>query len=145
MDTPLWSMTLPSDARMLTTVRSFVETICNLAGLSEDVASAVVLATHEAAHNIIRHAHGGDARTQLQIQCTLGPNRMEVRLLDEGEPFDLESVPSLDPSELRVGGRGIFLMRSLMDEVSCQPRPGRGNSLCMVKRWTCRTTQRDAG
>jgi anti-sigma regulatory factor (Ser/Thr protein kinase) len=48
----------------------------------------------------------------------------------------LNAVPPLDPSEVRVGGRGIFLMRSLMDELSIQPRQGRGNVLRMVKRGT---------
>jgi serine/threonine-protein kinase RsbW len=144
-DPPTWSMTLPSDVRLLTTVRSFVEAVCQIGCLDEETTSAIVLATHEAAQNIIRHAHGNDPRNHLQIQCVLHTDRMEVRLLDEGEPFDLEAVPSLDPAELRVGGRGIFLMRALMDEVSCQPRGERGNSLRMIKRWAARPPTRDAG
>jgi len=55
-------------------------------------------------------------------------------LLDQGAPFDLDAVPKLDPRELRIGGRGVFLMRALMDELSCQPRGERGNTLRMVKR-----------
>jgi anti-sigma regulatory factor (Ser/Thr protein kinase) len=43
-------------------------------------------------------------------------------------------VPHLDPGEVRVGGRGIFLMRQLMDELSSQPRSQGGNILRMVKR-----------
>jgi anti-sigma regulatory factor (Ser/Thr protein kinase) len=35
---------------------------------------------------------------------------------------------------MRVGGRGIFLMRTLMDELSCEPRTPRGNRLRMVRR-----------
>lgn len=142
---PLWSMTLPSDARLLPTVRSFVEAVCTIGKLSEETTAAVVLATHEAAHNIIRHAHGNDPRAPIQIQCLLAPDFIEVRLLDEGDPFDLETVPLLDPSELRVGGRGLFLMRSLMDEVTCKRRLDHGNSLCMVKRWSSHTPTRDAG
>jgi anti-sigma regulatory factor (Ser/Thr protein kinase) len=59
---------------------------------------------------------------------------VEIHVLDEGEPFDLQAVPQLDPAELRLGGRGVFLMRALMDEISCQPRGQRGNILRMVKR-----------
>jgi anti-sigma regulatory factor (Ser/Thr protein kinase) len=42
----------------------------------------------------------------------------------------------MNPGELRIGGRGVFLMRALMDEVSCEPCiPGqRGNTLRLVKR-----------
>jgi anti-sigma regulatory factor (Ser/Thr protein kinase) len=55
---------------------------------------------------------------------------------DQGEPFDIAQVPHLNPGELRIGGRGVFLMRALMDEVRCEPRaPGqRGNTLRLVKR-----------
>ena len=68
----------------------------------------------------------------------LRPDALEIRLHDQGEPFDLDAVPHMDPAELRVGGRGVFLMRSLMDELSCRPRtPERGNVLCMVKRRRC--------
>ena len=58
---------------------------------------------------------------------------VEIRLLDEGAPFDLSAVPVLNPAELRIGGRGVFLMRALMDELSCQPRGEQGNTLRMVK------------
>jgi anti-sigma regulatory factor (Ser/Thr protein kinase) len=68
------------------------------------------------------------------VQCFLHPDSIEIRLLDEGEPFDLASVPDLNPAELRIGGRGVFLMRALMDELSCQPRGEHGNTLRMVKR-----------
>ena len=46
-------------------------------------------------------------------------------------------MPHLDPAEVRIGGRGVFLMRKLMDELSCQPRGERGNTLRMVKRCPC--------
>ena len=69
----------------------------------------------------------------LQIQCVFVPDGIEVRLLDEGDPFDITAVPHLDPSELRPGGRGVFLMRRLMDELSTQPRGNHGNTLRMVK------------
>ncbi|HEX5273636.1 MAG TPA: ATP-binding protein, partial [Gemmataceae bacterium] len=58
----------------------------------------------------------------------------EILISDEGAPFDLASVPHLDPAEVRVGGRGVFLMRKLMDELSCLPRGERGNTLRMFKR-----------
>ena len=82
--------------------------------------SSVVLATHEAAGNVIRHAHQGLPNAQLQIQCWLQPDLVEIHILDEGEPFDLESIPDLDPAELRIGGRGVFLMRALITGVRAQ-------------------------
>ncbi len=97
-------------------------------------AHAVVLAADEALNNIIRHAHQDRPDAVVHIQCFPGAGDIEIRLLDEGAPFDLSAVPDLDPGELRVGGRGVFLMRSLMDELTCQPRGEGGNTLRMVKR-----------
>jgi serine/threonine-protein kinase RsbW len=129
-----WTLTIPSDLRLLPLARRFVEGVCQAAGFDERSTYAIVLAADEATNNVIRHAHRGRPEAPLQIQCVFVPDGIEVRLLDEGAPFDLAAVPHLDPSELRVGGRGVFLMRALMDELSCQPRGDRGNTLRMVKR-----------
>ncbi len=131
--TPHWTLTLPSDLRQLALARAFVEAVCEVCGLDRLAASAVVLAAHEAVNNVIRHAHHDRPEAQLQVQCFLRPDGLEIRVLDEGAPFDLAAVPQLDPGELRVGGRGVFLMRKLMDELSCQPRGACGNTLRMVK------------
>ena len=135
-----WSLTLPSDLRQLLLARAFLEAVCEVCGLDQTATDAIVLATHEAINNIIRHAHLNCPDAQLQIQCFLEADGLEIHLLDEGAPFDLTSVPHLDPSEMRVGGRGVYLMRKLMDELSCQPRGERGNTLRMVKRCTVRKT-----
>jgi serine/threonine-protein kinase RsbW len=136
-----WNLTIASDLRLLAMARSFVETVCQAAGFDPCTTHAIVLAADEALNNIIRHAHQDRPEAVVQIQCYLRTDDIEIRLLDEGEPFDLSAVPHLDPGELRVGGRGVFLMRSLMDELSCQPRGEGGNTLRMVKR---RAPEREA-
>ena len=130
----VWTLTLPSDLRQLMLARAFMEAVCRVCGLDERTTDAVVLASHEAINNVIRHAHRNRPDAKLEIHCGLTPQGLEIRLLDEGEPFDLSAVPDLDPAEIRLGGRGVFLMRKLMDELSCEPRGERGNSLRMVKR-----------
>lgn len=129
-----WNLTIASDLRLLALVRAFVEGVCLVAHCDEKTTDAVVMATDEAVNNIMRHAHHGRPEATIQIQCFLHPDRIEINLLDEGAPFDLSTVPNLDPAELRVGGRGVFLMRSLMDELCCQRRGEQGNTLRMVKR-----------
>jgi serine/threonine-protein kinase RsbW len=139
------TLTVPSELRMLAVARAFIEAVCQVNNLDKATTHAVVLATSEAASNVIRHAHHDRPEAQLQIQCYLGQDRIEICLLDEGEPFDLATVPHLDPSEIRVGGRGVFLMRALMDELICQPREDRGNTLRMVKRCGRNFLARDCG
>jgi serine/threonine-protein kinase RsbW len=128
-----WNLTVASDLRLLALIRSFIEGVCQAAGCDMRTTDAIVMATDEAVNNIMRHAHRGRPEANLQVQCFFHCDCIEVRLLDEGAPFDLAAVPFLDPSELRIGGRGVFLMRSLMDELSCQPRDDGGNILRMVK------------
>src|SRR5262249_2981435 len=118
----------------LSLARAFIEAVCHAGRLDADSTNAIVLALHEAISNVIRHAHRGQPDALLQIDCYLRPDRVEIHVLDEGAPFDLAAVPRLDPAEVRLGGRGVFLMRTLMDELTCQPRGGRGNILRMVKR-----------
>jgi anti-sigma regulatory factor (Ser/Thr protein kinase) len=132
-DSP-WTLSIPSDLRLLALARSFVEGVCRVAGFDERATRAIVMATDEATNNVIRHAHRDRPQAPLQIECHFVTDGIEVRLLDEGAPFDIAAVPHLDPGELRPGGRGVFLMRALMDELTCQPRGDRGNLLRMVKR-----------
>ncbi len=133
MAAPPWTLTIASDLRLLPLARAFVEAVCNVAGIEERSTHAVVLATDEAVNNVMRHAHQGNPDAQLQIQCDFRADGIEIRIHDEGAPFDLSSVPHLDPGDERIGGRGVFLMRTLMDELTCQPRDDGGNTLCMVK------------
>jgi serine/threonine-protein kinase RsbW len=142
--TPL-TLTLPSELRMLPIARAFVEAICLANHLDKATSHAVVLAAGEAASNIVRHAHRNRPEAPLRIECTLAPDRIEIDLFDEGDPFDLATVPHLDPSEIRVGGRGVFLMRTLMDELCSRPRAQRGNSLHMVKHIRQNILARDCG
>jgi serine/threonine-protein kinase RsbW len=130
-----WLLTIPSDLRLLTLARAFVEAVCQVGGLDDASTHAVVLATDEATNNVIRHAHREHPELLLQIQCRIDPGTLEIRVADQGEPFDLEAVPRLDPAELRAGGRGVFIMRRTMDELEVLPRPEGGNVLRMVKRF----------
>jgi anti-sigma regulatory factor (Ser/Thr protein kinase) len=142
---PCPTLTIPSTPRMLSVARTFVEAVCQSRQVDRTTIHALVLATGEAVTNIVRHAHRDRPETAFQIQCRVRENTVEVTLLDEGEPFNLDQVPHLDPSEMRPGGRGVYLMRVLMDEISCQPRGQRGNALRLVKRWPSKTCARECG
>jgi anti-sigma regulatory factor (Ser/Thr protein kinase) len=131
-----WALTIPSDLRLLPLARAFIEAVCSVAGLDETMTHQVVLATDEATNNVMRHAHHDRPDSPILLQCFVRDDRLEIRLHDEGEPFDVHAVPHLDPAELRAGGRGVFLMRRLMDEVTTEPRRDGGNVLRLVKRFS---------
>lgn len=136
-DARVFSLTLPSEPRMLSVARTFVDAAGQACLLDRRVVHALVVAAGEAFTNIIRHAHRDLAAAQIHLQLQVHDDHAVLIFHDEGAPFDLAAVPNLDPGELRIGGRGVYLMRTLMDEVSCVPRERgqRGNMLRMVKRF----------
>lgn len=135
MNRPTFALTLPSDLRMLSVARAFVEAVCQACELERAMVHALVLATGEAVTNIVRHAHRELSAAEMHILLEVRPEGVILTFRDQGQPFDINAVPQLPPGELRIGGRGVFLLRTLMDEVSCTPRgDGPGNSLRLFKR-----------
>jgi serine/threonine-protein kinase RsbW len=144
MDGPTFSLTLPSELRMLSVARGFVEAVCQAYQLDRATTHALVIVTGEAVTNIVRHAHQNRRGAQMEMQLRIMSDAVEMTFQDEGDPFDLASVPELPPGELRIGGRGIYLMRTLMDELTSEPRQP-GNRLRMVKRCPAGGSMRDCG
>jgi serine/threonine-protein kinase RsbW len=135
MARPTFALSLPSDLRMLSVARTFVEAVCHACHLERALIHALVLATGEAVSNIVRHAHRDLPAAELQIHIEVQADGVVLSFRDQGEPFDIRTVPELPPGELRIGGRGVYLLRTLMDEIDCTPRTdSRGNTLRMMKR-----------
>ena len=129
------TLSVPSTPSSLARVRAFVEQICAEHQLERSVKHALVLSAGEAFSNIIRHAHRHLPQAELQIQAHFEADGVVLSFFDHGEPFDIASVPHLEPGELRIGGRGVFMMRRLMDEVRSQrAKNGWGNLLRLFKR-----------
>jgi anti-sigma regulatory factor (Ser/Thr protein kinase) len=144
MDGRVFSLTFPSELRMLSIARNFVDAVCEAYQLDRQTTTALVIVTGEAVTNIVRHAHHGRPAAQIEMHLEIQPGMAVLTFQDQGEPFDLSAVPDLPPGELRIGGRGIYLMRTLMDELTCGRRcEGDGNVLRMAKR--CAGAMRDCG
>ncbi len=128
-----FALTLPSDLRLLALARTFIETACASLHFDCCFVESIQLAVHEALQNIIRHAHDGRADALLEIHIIPIDGGLEIRLLDEGKPFDVSNVPYLEPGEMRIGGRRVYLMRRMVDELASEPRCPKGNVLRLIK------------
>lgn len=128
-----FTLILPSDPKLLPLARAFIEGVCQYCHCEPCFSESVQLAVHEALQNAIRHAHGDHSDAVLEIHAVPRDDGLEICLLDDGEPFDVSGVPHLDPGEMRLGGRGVYMMRRLVDELQSEPRQPRGNVLRMVK------------
>lgn len=105
------------------------------AGFEDDDLMKIAIAVRESVVNAVVHGNRYDVRKKVRFSVTRHADRFTVRVADEGEGFDPGSLPDpLAPENLmRTSGRGLFLIRSFMDEFeTCQPKPG-GAELVMVK------------
>lgn len=105
------------------------------------------LALIEGFTNAVRHAHQGlPPTTPIELEINLSANCLEIKVVDRGEPFDLdaeikarlqekEDKQNLDPMELAEGGRGLLWMYELMDELSYTRTADRRNCLFMRKQF----------
>ncbi|MEE2845864.1 MAG: ATP-binding protein [Gemmatimonadota bacterium] len=87
----------------------------------------------EALTNAMLYGNEYDPSKRVRVEVTLEGGRLEARVTDQGRGFDPSTIP--DPTEpeniLKSGGRGLFLMRQLLDEVSYNDQ---GNQVTLVLR-----------
>ena len=100
------TLTLPSELRFLTVAKAYIESVCEAGRFDTESTDAIVAAVHEAISNVIRHAHCDRPEALLQIACVLTDEAMILEVRDEGEPFDVDSVPRLNPGAMRWEAEG---------------------------------------
>ncbi len=97
----------------------------------------VILSVDEVLANVIRHAYGGkEGRAESgKIRVTFSDRgeHAEIVIQDEGPCFDPRSVPAPELPSRKPGGLGIYLVRSLMDEIHYEALSPRGNRLRLIK------------
>jgi serine/threonine-protein kinase RsbW len=77
------------------------------------------LALAEGFTNAVRHAHAHlPSSTPIEIELLVQPKQVEIRIFDQGAPFDPDSLNEPIPGSLREGGYGWFLLRRLADKVT---------------------------
>jgi len=93
----------------------------------------------EALSNAMLYGNGSDPQKRVRVEVTVRVEEVAVRVTDQGEGFDPTLVPdpTLPDNISKSGGRGIFLMKSLMDEVRFNER---GDSVTLVLRFEGETT-----
>lgn len=130
-----------STFEMLDLVQVVSDHIARLAGLDEEARHWVNVAVRESVINAIKHGNRNDTAKRVHVEFTAleasdTPQGVVIRVRDEGPGFDPETVPDpLAPENLLKGsGRGIFLIRSFMDEMVLKPAAEGGMEMVMVKR-----------
>ena len=123
---------ISSDPCWLRMVRAMLQEVSRQAGFNEPERSDIILAVDEALSNVIRHSYKGDPQGVVSLTCAADNGCLEIVLRDKGEAVDPKHLEPPPPDEIRLGGRGIFLIRSTMDEVTFE-RDGDTNLLRLRK------------
>ncbi len=131
MDSVL-KLTMSSDPRYLSVVRSAIERYASLIGFGEEDCRWITLAVHEALTNIMRHAYHGKEDQPIEISLRETQGGIEVVLLDHGQGVRPEQLAGRPLDDVRPGGLGTHMIREIMDKVHYAPYADR-NELHMWK------------
>jgi serine/threonine-protein kinase RsbW len=122
----------------------FVEVVgahmCKMVGFDDDTLHWISIALRESVANAMKHGNKGDERKRVNVEFMAAPadrpSELTIVVRDEGEGFEPENVadPLAPENLLKSSGRGIFLIKSFMDEVDLRRAPGGGMEVRMVKR-----------
>ena len=117
-------------------VQAISDTIGRLIGLDDDGRYWICLSVRESVTNAILHGNKKDVEKRVGVTFDLTDEKLVIQVQDEGNGFDENRLPDpLDPSNLlKPSGRGIFYVRSFMDEVKYRTLPKGGWEVRMEKR-----------
>ena len=128
---------VPNKTRYLSLIGRIGEDIARelerYSGDRETLAYQLNLVLTEAMVNAIKHAGPREPEKQVRIVITICVDDLTIKVYDDGQGFDINSIPPPNFDELEDRGRGIFLIRSLMDSV-CYRKNCRENILEMKKK-----------
>jgi serine/threonine-protein kinase RsbW len=125
---------------MVDLVQVVADFLARQAGLDDDAVHWVGVAIRESVINAITHGNHNNAAKHVFVEFTTTVDNnipgLFIRVRDQGEGFDPESVadPLAPENLLKSSGRGIFLIRSFMDDVTLQRAPEGGMEIRMSKR-----------
>ena len=127
---------IASRFEMLDMVQTVLMHLAGMIGFEEDATHYMSVAVRESVVNAIKHGNQLDETKRVAVAFTIHDAALEVEVQDQGLGFDPGSVPDPVAEEnlLKAYGRGIFFMRSFMDEVTYSFPPRGGTVVRMLKR-----------
>lgn len=111
---------IPSIVENIRIVESFIDNVKDKYSIDDDIYGNIMIAVTESVNNAIKHGNNCDKNKNVTLTAVYEDNKVRFIVEDEGPGFDPEKLPDpTAPENLeKLGGRGIFLMQQLSDEVS---------------------------
>ncbi len=119
MKATLEVLTIKSNPSNITKVESFVLSVVEKYNVKPEIYGNILISLTEAVTNAIIHGNQKDESKHVEVKLTKKRNQLAFFVSDQGPGFDFKELPDPTSPEniLKVGGRGVFLMRQLSDKV----------------------------
>jgi serine/threonine-protein kinase RsbW len=128
---------VPNQTRYLSLIGRIGEDIAReidrYSGDRETLAYQINLVLTEAMSNAIKYGNPDNREETVHILINISDNELFIRIYDYGQGFDINEIPAPDFDVLEDRGRGIFLIKALMDSVQYRKQAD-GNMLEMIKQ-----------
>lgn len=110
---------IPSLSDNIRIIESFIDNAKEKFALNDDIYGNIMISVTESVNNAIKHGNGNEASKNVSISLFLNNSQISFKVEDEGKGFDYDNLPDPTAPENieKPGGRGIFLMKHLADEV----------------------------
>jgi serine/threonine-protein kinase RsbW len=133
---------LESDLKNVEVAEEITRRVSDTAGFDEDDQHKIDMAVHETLINAIWHGNKNDPGKRVWLRFEIFRDRLEIRVRDQGNGYDPGSVPDplSDENILNVSGRGIFLIRTFMDDFRVESKKGQGTEVILTKRLNSNNT-----
>ncbi|MCK4679735.1 ATP-binding protein [bacterium] len=126
---------LPSELEVLDSIDESTLKYSRLAGIDNGTASMVAMAAIEAVTNAVLHGNAACGGKEVMVRYEWEPGEFRITVHDQGKGFDLSCVH--DPTDpewcMASSGRGIYIMRQVMDSVDFEMSEESGTTVTMVK------------
>lgn len=128
----VFSLALPRDEASVPVVRRLCRSSLQNIGVEPACVSDIELALTEACTNVLKHAF--DSQEEYRVEIKLDNNECSIAVIDEGRGFDHFALAKGEEAAMSAeGGRGIQLMRALVDNVNFTSAPEKGTMVNLVK------------
>jgi len=113
------SIQIPSLSENIRIIESFIDNAKEKYSLNDDIYGNIMIAVTEAVNNAIKHGNKDNSAKNVTLSLSLQDGLIKFMVQDEGDGFNYHHLPDPTAPEniSKPGGRGIFLMKHLSDEV----------------------------
>jgi sigma-B regulation protein RsbU (phosphoserine phosphatase) len=129
---PVSSLEIHSAARNCKLARRFIEQWAETAGFPDLERGRIVLAVDEAVTNIIRHTYAGSEDQSILLTASISDGHLRFHLRDYGPPVDPAALKGRELEDIKPGGLGLHLLKSVFSQVEHEPLPD-GNEWRLAK------------